>query len=165
MLDLIHYLKSVGIHAVGTIRQNRSHGYPLISLKDLRKQEWASVDYPTDNNSGLVVVKWLDNSIVHFVSKCISVEQISMINQWDNKSKVVKAVPCPKIVSTCNKSKGSLDLAETLVALYRIDVKTHHWYINVFWHFVDVAKVNPWTWYKRHSKQLGGDYMIPALPG
>ena len=74
----------------------------------------------------------------------------------------MKAVPCPKIVSTCNKSKGSLDLAETLVALYRIDVKTHHWYINVFWHFVDVAKVNPWTWYKRHSKQLGDDYMIPA---
>ena len=38
MLELIHYLKSVGVHAVGIIRQNRLHGYPLMSLKDLSKK-------------------------------------------------------------------------------------------------------------------------------
>ena len=91
---------------------------------------------------------------VHLVSNCISIEPIGTIYQWCNKSKVVKAVSCPKIVSTYNESMGSVDLADMLIVLYRIDVKTRHWYIKVFWQFVDVAKVNAWILYKRHYKQL-----------
>ena len=64
------------------------------------------------------------------------------IDQWCNKSKVMKAVPCPKIVSTYNKSMGGVDLADMLMTLYHIDVKPRCWYIKEFWHFVDVAKVN-----------------------
>ena len=48
----------------------------------------------------------------------------------------------------------SSTLADMLMALYCIDVKTCCCYIKVFWHFVDVAIVNVWTLYKRH-KQLG----------
>ena len=139
MLDLILYLKGVGIHVVGTIRQNRLHCCPLISWKDLSKQERGSGDYGVDNNLRIVVVKWLDNSIVHLVSNCIGV---TTIDQWCNKSKVMKAFPCPKIVSTYNKSMGGVDLADMLMTLYHIDVKTRCWYIKEFWHFVYVAKGN-----------------------
>ena len=66
----------------------------------------------------------------------------------------MKAVSCPKIVSTYNESMGSVDLADMLIVLYRIDVKTRHWYIKVFWQFVDVANINAWILYKRHYKQL-----------
>ena len=76
MLDLILYLKDVGIHAVGTIRQNWLHGCPLISWKDLSKQERGSGDYGVDKNLRIVVVKWLDNSIVHLVPNCIGVERL-----------------------------------------------------------------------------------------
>ena len=36
-----------------------------------------------------------------------------------------------------------------------MDVKTKRWYIKLFWHLADVAKVNAWNLYSRHSKQLG----------
>ena len=37
---------------------------------------------------------------------------------------------------------------------YRIEVKTTRWYIKVFWHMVDIAKVNSWLLYRRHQNQL-----------
>ena len=52
-----------------------------------------------------------------------------------------------------NKSMGGVDLANMLLALYRINVKTRHWYIKVSWHLVDIAKVNGWILYWRHYAQ------------
>ena len=52
-----------------------------------------------------------------------------------------------------NKSMGGVDLADMLIALYQISVKTKRWYIRVFWHLVDIAKVNGWILYKRHRVQ------------
>ena len=54
-----------------------------------------------------------------------------------------------------NKSMGGVDLADMLIALYRIEVKTKRWFIKVFWHLVDICKVNGWLLYRRHSRQLG----------
>ena len=50
---------------------------------------------------------------------------------------------------------GGVDLADMLISLYRIPVKTHRWYIKVFWHLVDIAKVNGWLLYRRHCDQIG----------
>ena len=59
---------------------------------------------------------------------------------------------CPQIV-IAYKSMGGVDLADMLIALYRISCKTHRWYIKVFWHLVDIAKVNSWILYRRHCEQ------------
>ena len=40
-----------------------------------------------------------------------------------------------------------------LIALYRIKVKTRRWYQKIFWHCIDIAKVNAWLLYRRHSNQ------------
>ena len=63
-LALLLYLKNIGLHAVGTSRANRLQGYPLIPVKDLKKQERGAVDSLVDNNSGLVTVRWLQNRVV-----------------------------------------------------------------------------------------------------
>ena len=41
-----------------------------------------------------------------------------------------------------------------LISLYRTQVKTKRWYIQVLFHCVDIAKVNAWLLYKRHCMQL-----------
>ncbi len=41
------------------------------------------------------------------------------------------------------------------IALYRITVKTHRWYIKVFWHCIDICKVNAWVLYRRHCAEQG----------
>ena len=49
---------------------------------------------------------------------------------------------------------GGVDLVDMLMVLYRISVKTKRCYIKIFWHLVDIAKVNGWILYKRHRVQL-----------
>ena len=160
-LNLFLYLKQIGINAVGTIRQNRLQGCPLKSSKEFCKEERGSYDYHVDSNSGIVVLKWLDNNIVHLASNYAGVEPVNTIQRWCSKSKTRKLIPCPKIVTAYNKCMGGVDLADMLIALYRIKVKTKRWYIKVFLHFVDIAKVNAWILYRRHCNL----HNVPAKSG
>ena len=46
-----------------------------------------------------------------------------------------------------------IDLVDMLIQFYRIGVKTTLWNMIVFWHMVDIAKLNAWLLYYRHQKQ------------
>ena len=58
------YLKSQIILAVGTIRLNHLGGYSMDDNKSLWKSGRDSMDYRTDNNSDIIMVEWVDNSVV-----------------------------------------------------------------------------------------------------
>ena len=153
-LELFHYLKDHGIHAVGTIRANRLQGCPLESVKDLTKQGRGSYDYRVDLNSAIIIVRWMDNSVVQLASNFVGVNPVGKIDHWVKSANARSQVDCPQIVLHYNKSMGGVDLADMLIQLYRIEVKTTRWYIKVFWHMVDIAKVNSWLLYRRHQNQL-----------
>ena len=42
-----------------------------------------------------------------------------------------------------------------LISLYRIVVKTRRWYIKIFWHCIDICKVNAWILYRRRCTEQG----------
>lgn len=67
-LDLIRYLDEEGISSVGTISPNHLQGCPFVANKDLQRPPRGSFDYKIDNNSGICIVKWNDNSIVQLTS-------------------------------------------------------------------------------------------------
>jgi hypothetical protein len=46
-----------------------------------------------------------------------------------------------------------VDLADMLISIYRIPCRTKRWYVKIFWHLVDLAKVNAWILYRRHLQQ------------
>ena len=48
---------------------------------------------------------------------------------------------------------GGVDLVDMLIALYKIPGKTKRWYQKIFWHLVDIAKVNAWLLYWQHYQQ------------
>ena len=77
------------------------------------------------------------------------------INRWDKKSKSRKDISCPQIILAYNKNMGGVDFVDMLIALYRIKIKTRRWYIKIFWHLVDICKVNAWNMYRRHCQQKG----------
>ena len=79
---------------------------------------------------------------------------MDQIERWDKTAGERNNVDCPQTVKGYNKSMGGVDLADMLIALYQISVKTKRWYINVFWHLVNIAKVNGWILYKGHRVQL-----------
>ena len=64
-LDLILYFKSQNILAVGTICLNRLGGCSMDENKSLQKKsDHGSMDYGMNNNSGIIMVKWVNNSVV-----------------------------------------------------------------------------------------------------
>ena len=75
------YLKKEGLLAVGTIRSNRLQGCPLLSNKDLQKSAMGASDYRIDNNSGIIIVKWLDNSVVQLTSNYVGIEHMDQIER------------------------------------------------------------------------------------
>ena len=122
-LDLIIYLKSQNILAVGTIRLNRLGGCSMDDSKSLQKSDRVSMDCRTDNNSGIIIVKWVDNSVEQLVSNFDGIDPMSKKDKVHQKDKVHKDMPCPAIVMQY-KSMGRVDLADMLIGLYRIPCKT-----------------------------------------
>ena len=88
--DLLIYLKEIGVLAVGTVRANRLEGWPLEQNKAIEKQDRGSMDYGVDLNTGLFMVRWMDNSIVQLASNFVGIESMGTLNRWD--SHCVKSV-------------------------------------------------------------------------
>lgn len=153
-ISLFIYLKKLGILACGTMRANRLQGCRLKSNKELKKSGRGSMDYMTDLNTGVIITKWMDNNAVHIASNFIGVEPMSSVTRWIPEEKCRKEIQCPRIIKEYNGGMGGVDLADMLIALYRIAVKTHRWYIKVFWHCVDICKVNAWLLYRRDCNLL-----------
>ena len=84
-LELMIYLKNKRILAVGTIRLNRLGGCCVSSNKDLQKNGRGSSDYHTDNNSGIIVVKWADNNVVQLVSNFGWIEPMTSIERKEKE--------------------------------------------------------------------------------
>ena len=93
----------------------------------------------------------MDNSILQLASNFVGIEPMGTLNRWDSHTREKKDIACPKIVIMYSKSMGGVDLADMLIALYRIQCKTTRRYIKVFWHMVDIAKLDVWIRYKREE--------------
>ena len=91
-LDLMLYLKSQNILTVGAVRLNCLGGCSMDDSKSLQKSDRVSMGCRTDNNSGIIIVKWVDNSVEQLVSNFDGIEPIS------KKDKVHKDMPCPAIL-------------------------------------------------------------------
>ena len=154
-MDLLHYFRLKGIHAVATVRLNRLRRCPLDANKDLMKNGRGAMDYFCDSNSGIMAVKCVDNSIVNLASNFGGVEPIGELERWCRKEKERKNIPCPQVVQQYNKSMGGVDLVDMLLLLYKIPIKTKRWYQKIFWHLIDVAKINAWILYLHYFFQNG----------
>ena len=106
----------------------------------------------------------MDNSIVQLASNFVSIEPIATLNKWDSHDREKKDITCSKVVTMYNKRMVGVDLVYTLIVLYRVQCKTTRWYLRIFWHAVDIAKVNAWILYKREEILRVVSFCILKLP-
>ena len=99
--------------------------------------------------------KWLDNSCVHIATNFVGIDPLGKIERWCTDDKVRKQIQSHRIILFYNEGMGGVDLCDMLISLYRITLKTRRWYIKIFWHCIDIAKVNAWLLYKQHCKEQG----------
>lgn len=157
-LPLVQHLATREIWCCGTVRAPRIPGIPKGKTlnKELEKKERGSYEelvFEVDTRD-ISFVRWHDNKIVHLISNFARSAPVATIERYDSKQKKKIELPCPDIVQQYNKSMGGVDLADCLLALYRIHLRSKKYYMRLIFHMLDMAIVNSWLLYKRDAKQL-----------
>lgn len=83
-------------------------------------------------------IKWNDNKIVNAVSTFAKANPIKMVQRYDSKRKSKIDVPRPDIIGRYNSSMGGVDLADHLLSLYRINIKSRKYYYRLIFHMIDI---------------------------
>ena len=102
----------------------------------------------------LYYVKWYDNKIVNLISTFVRTSPVAVVERYDSKEKKVVEVSCPDIIQRYNKSMGGVDLADCLIALYRINLRSKKYYMRLIFHMIDMVMVNSWLLYRRDAESL-----------
>eukprot|EP00795_Rhopilema_esculentum_P006507 gene6507-11968_t len=76
-----------GILTTATIRNNRLAGCTLKSEKEMKKDGRGSFGFQTDQNTGMVVLRWFDNKCVTLVSTYLNVDETVNVKRWNSSSK------------------------------------------------------------------------------
>ena len=95
------------------------------------------------------IVKWYDNRAVQLASSCCGVQPLSSVERWDRSKKQRVSINCPAIVDLYNNSMGRVDAVDALISYYRIHIKSKKYYLQFFFHLVDLCVVNAWLLYRR----------------
>ncbi|KAE9521706.1 hypothetical protein AGLY_017893, partial [Aphis glycines] len=74
--------------------------------------------------------------------------------RYNKTTKSIVDVSMPQIVKHYNSHLGGVDLADMLIAIYRTNMKTHQWYLNIFSQLLDVCVNNAWLQYRKDCVEL-----------
>lgn len=144
-MNLLSYLRHLGYGAVGTIRDNRiSKSCPLTNKKDFQKKKRGDSEHIIEKNDGILLVRWMDNSVVTIASTNDGIEPQGTVKRYCQKEKRHVMIPRPHCVAAYNKNMGGTDLMDQAIAAYRIGIRGKKWYWPIFTWLIDVAMHNAW---------------------
>ena len=157
-LPLINHLASREIWCCGTVRAARLPGVPKGKEHDkaLEKKGRGSFEELVSKQSNCEVsyLRWYDKRIVNIASNFARVSPVSFIQRYDSKLKKEVDVARPDIIKRYNQSMGGVDLADCLIAFYRISLRSKKYYMQLVFHMLDMAITNSWLLYKRDAAKL-----------
>jgi hypothetical protein len=146
------HLASKGIWSCGTVR---TQGLPGVAKgkqvdKTLDKKGRESYEELVckQSNCEISYVKWHDNKIVNIVSNFARASPVTTVERYDKKTGKVVDVTCPDIIQKYYKCMGGVDLADGLIALYRISLRYKKFYMRLVFHMFDMSI--------KHSSKLHG---------
>ncbi|XP_065204445.1 piggyBac transposable element-derived protein 3-like [Planococcus citri] len=152
-VELVYYLReNYGIFSTGTIMENRLRQCPLQNDKILKKRKRGAYDFKTDNQKKVTVVKWYDNKCVTLISSHLGIHPLEEVKRYNKEKRTKMPVACPKLIKEYNQHMGGVDLADMLIALYRMNMKTHRWYFSIFSQLLDICVNNAWLTYRRNME-------------
>ncbi len=121
----------------------------------MQKAGRGSSDWIVEANSGIVVIRWLDNSAVQLVSNYMTYVNGPVAKRWSKREKKYIEVARPLIVNEYNIYMGGVNLCDMLLSLYRICQRSVKYYMHIFYYCLGVSVSNGWLLYRRHSEQKG----------
>lgn len=158
-LPLMVHLAKEGIYSLGTIRRNRIPNNKLPTEATLKKAARGTSHEFVATIDGVDVssVIWKDNKYVTLASSFAGRNPITKVKRFDRKEKKTVEVDCPHVITEYNRHMGGVDLLDSFMGRYKIQLKSRKWYMRIFYHLLDLVLVNSWLLYKRalSKKQPG----------
>lgn len=125
-------------------------GYQIPSDVQLKKSGRDSSVIQVTEMDGveLRVVKWYDNKGVTLFINFAAIEPQSTSKRWETKRKQYMDI-YPSIVMVYKEFMSGVDLLDSLLALYRISLRSKKWYHKILWHSLDLLLIQAWLLYIR----------------
>ncbi|RXM30405.1 PiggyBac transposable element-derived protein 1 [Acipenser ruthenus] len=145
------------IQSLGTVRANRLPGSDMKSDAELNRSGCGFFRKKNGTVEDVVlhVVKCYNNRSVTLLSTYIGAKSIAEVQRWDRFRSTKVAVQCPAVVKKYNQYMGGVDLLDSLIALYRIKIRSKKWYHRLLFHFIDMTVVTSWLLYWRDCSAKG----------
>lgn len=156
-LALMAELSKTQIYCLGTVRSNRLLGCNFTPDGELKSKGRGSFEEKEALVQGQTVrvVKWYDSRAVLLASSFSSAQPIGKTMRFDRRVRAKIDIDCPSMVVVYNKFMGGVDLLDSLMALYRISIRSKKYYMRLFFHFIDMATVTSWLLYRRDCMFFG----------
>ncbi|XP_068093018.1 piggyBac transposable element-derived protein 4-like [Hyperolius riggenbachi] len=138
-VPLFKFLFSAQTPACGTIRSNRKGLPAQVVSKKLKKGEICS-----QRSNELLALKFRDKRDV-FILTTIHSEATTTVRSRTRRENIVK----PVAIVAYNKSMGAVDLADQMLAPYRMDRKRKTWYKKVALQLFQVCLQNAFVLYAK----------------
>lgn len=151
------YLMKNGLLPLGTVRLNRVPNSKMPTEKEFKEMGRGSMVEKVAKIDGVDVclVSWYDNKVVSIMSTYVGSNPVSTKTRFSKKEKKHIEVLSPKAVDVYNHHMGGVDLLDSLLGFYRIQLRSKKWYKKIFFHLIDMCVVNAWLLWRRKS----GEYM------
>nr|CAH7720594.1 unnamed protein product [Callosobruchus chinensis] len=148
------YLTKNGILPLGTVRANRVPDYHFPKESDMKKKGRGALFEGVANVEGceISVVSWYDNKLVNTMSTYVGSQPTTEARKFCRKTRNHVMIARPQSVAVYNAYMGGLDLLDSMLGYYRIQIRSKKWYMRVFFHFLDMICVNCWILWRRNLK-------------
>jgi hypothetical protein len=138
----------MGLHGTGTMRANRTEKAPLTALKSMAKKERGSCESVTDTDSGVTLVRYMDNNVVTMASTKGGISPISKVRRYSQSLKKHVFVNQPATIVQYNTYMGGVDRMDENVAKMRVNIRGKKWYWQILTFLLNVSVNNAWQIYR-----------------
>jgi len=155
IINLLKELKNRGYGATGTMRENRiPKQCPITLKKALLKQCRGTVEHAMNKDDGIIIARWVDNSVVTVASTVHGMMPASSVQRYSQSEKKVVCVLRPCLFTAYNNGMGGTDRMDENISAYRISIRGKKWWWPIFTWIVDAAIHNAWILAKGAGSNL-----------
>jgi len=151
-VDLLEHLGDRQLGVTGTLRQNRLHGIPLPTKKEVVKN-FQRGELQAVYHQDMMVMVWKDNQPVYMASNHDDVDPMGTCKRYSQKDHGYIGVPQPKVNAEYNKHMGGVDLLDAGEKNYAITARVKKWYWCLYTWFLNVSMVQAWRLYRAHMSR------------
>lgn len=133
----------------------------LPSKSDLNNKSFCAETCGQINGIEVSSVIWKDNKCVVLLSTSVGTQPKTEVKRYNKKKKVSKLVPCPNVVNIYNKQMGGVDKINSIIERYKIKMRTKKWYLQLFYHLIDVTMCYSWLLYLKAQQSNNITNVMP----